>query len=54
MGADRFLCGTIEIHGTLRNNVMVEFDREPLGSRLLEVGQSILRDSLGRVEGDPF
>ena len=55
MGADGFLvCGTIEIHGTLRNIVMVTFNREPLGIRLLELRQSFLEDILRSVEGDPF
>jgi hypothetical protein len=55
MGADGTLeCGTIEIHGTLRNIVMVSFNREPLGIRLLELRQSFLRDIERSVEGDPF
>ncbi|MBI5499423.1 MAG: hypothetical protein HY907_04215 [Deltaproteobacteria bacterium] len=55
MGADGYLvCGTIEIHGTLRNIVMVTFSREPLGIRLLELRQSFLQDILRSVEGDPF
>jgi hypothetical protein len=55
MGADGTLeCGTIEIHGTLRNIVMVSFNREPLGIRLLELRQSFLQDIERSVEGDPF
>ena len=55
MGSDGYLvCGTIEIHGTLRNIVMVTFNREPLGIRLLELRQSFLQDILRSVEGDPF
>ncbi|MBI5486307.1 MAG: hypothetical protein HY905_03130 [Deltaproteobacteria bacterium] len=55
MGADGYLvCGRIEIHGTLRNIVMVTFNREPLGIRLLELRQSFLQDILHSVEGDPF
>ncbi len=55
MAADGTLeCGTIEIHGTLRNIVMVSFNREPLGIRLLELRQSFLQDIVRSVEGDPF
>ncbi len=55
MAADGTLeCTTIEIHGTLRNIVMVSFNREPLGIRLLELRQSFLQDILRSVEGDPF
>jgi len=55
MGADGTLeCGTIEIHGTLRNIVMVSFNREPLGIRLLELRQTFLGDILRSVEGEPF
>jgi len=55
MAADGTLeCGTIEIHGTLRNIVMVSFNREPLGIRLLELRQSFLPDIVRSVDGDPF
>jgi hypothetical protein len=55
MGADGTLeCGTIEIHGTLRNIVMVSFNREPLGIRLLELRQSFLEDIVRSVDGEPF
>jgi hypothetical protein len=55
MAADGTLeCGTIEIHGTLRNIVMVSFNREPLGIRLLELRQSFLGEIERSVEGDPF
>jgi hypothetical protein len=55
MAADGTLeCGTIEIHGTLRNIVMVSFNREPLGIRLLELRQSFLEEILHSVDGDPF
>jgi hypothetical protein len=55
MGSDGTLeCGTIEIHGTLRNIVMVSFNREPLGIRLLELRQSFLQEIVRSVEGDPF
>ncbi len=47
-------CGTIEIHGTLRNIVMVSFNREPLGIRLLELRQSFLQEIVRSVDGDPF
>ena len=55
MAADGTLeCGTIEIHGTLRNIVMVSFNREPLGIRLLELRQSFLQEIVRSIEGDPF
>ena len=55
MAADGTLeCGTIEIHGTLRNIVMVSFNREPLGIRLLELRQSFLEEILRSVDGEPF
>jgi hypothetical protein len=47
-------CGRIEIHGTLRNIVMVSFNREPLGIRLLELRQSFIEDILRSVEREPF
>jgi hypothetical protein len=47
-------CGTIEIHGTLRNIVMVTFSREGLGIRLLELRQSFLQDIVDSVGEAPF
>jgi|GEM_PF-2242821 len=47
-------CGTIEIHGTLRNIVMVSFNREPLGIRLLELRRSFLEEIVRSVDGEPF
>lgn len=47
-------CSTIEIHGALRNIVMISFTREPLGIRLLELRQSFVQDILDSVREAPF
>lgn len=55
VNADGILeCGTIEIHGTLRNIVMVMWAREGLAIRLLELRQSFLEDIVESVGEAPF